>query len=94
MKPPKNAVSQKLIEIYNQFPKSNRPHLVHFEVILAGYISSKNGNNFLSKLAHSQAPGAFFNAAVKGARDDLNDVISRIVSGRIISTGTRGNPDA
>jgi hypothetical protein len=90
----KNASVQKLIEIYNQFPESNRPHLVHFEVVLAGYMSSKNGDNFLSKLAHSQAPRWFFKTAVKGARDDLNDVISKIVSGRIISPGMRGNPNA
>ena len=57
-------------------------------------MSSKNGDNFLSKLAHSQAPRWFFKAAVKGARDDLNDVISKIVSGRIISPGMGGNPDA
>ena len=61
----KNASVQKLIEIYNQFPESNRPHLVHFEVVLAGYMSSKNGDNFLSKLAHSQAPDGFLRPPLK-----------------------------
>ena len=90
----KNTFSQKLIEIYDQFPKSNRPHLVHFEVILAGYKTGKNGNNFLNKLADSQAPRRFFNAAARGVRDDLYDVISRTVSGCILTTGPKGYRNA
>jgi len=84
----------KLNDIYNQFPSSGRPSLVHFEVILLGYKTKKEKHDFLSKFAHSQAPRFFFNMAVKGARDDLYDVVSRIVSGRMINTGPKGEHDA
>ena len=66
----------------------------HFEVILAGYKTGKNGNNFLNKLADSQAPRRFFNAAARGVRDDLFDVISRTVSGCILTTGPKGYRNA
>jgi len=92
----KNKLSEveKLNEIYNQFPSSNRPSLVHFEVILFGYKTKKERNNFLNRLAYSQAPRELFKSAVKNSRDDLYDVISRIVSGRMIDTGPRGEHNA
>jgi DNA-directed RNA polymerase beta' subunit len=82
--------AEKLLNILETFPQSARPNLVHFEVILRAYQSDNNTNNFLNKLAHSQSPRRFFNAAAKGAKDDLYDVISRILSGQLITTAFQG----
>jgi len=90
----KVSAEKKLIDIFGTFSQSSRPYLIHFEVLLTGYQSNIKTNNFLSKLAHSQAPRRFFKAAAKGAHDDLYDVISRTVSGRITTTGSQGNRNA
>jgi hypothetical protein len=90
----KNPKFQKAVKIYEQFPELTRPNLVHFEIVLAGYKIGKNPNGLLSKLAHSQAPRYFFEAAVMDSRDDLYDVISRIVSGRLLTTSDHGGSHA
>jgi hypothetical protein len=86
-----------LNEIYAQFPSSSRPSLVHFEVILFGYKQKRkkiSRHNFLSKVAYSQHPKKLLNESVNTSRDDLTDVISRIVSGRMITTVPKGAHDA
>jgi hypothetical protein len=88
---------RKLNEIYTQFPQSGCPSLVHFEVIMLGYKQKQNKierHNILNKLAFSQAPKSLFKDAINNSRDDLNDVISRIVSARLSKTETEGARDA
>jgi len=92
---PKNKATdseiEKLIEIYKQFSgSSQRPSLVHFEVILFGYKLKKDANAFLSDLAKSQAPKKLVKIAIEGGKDDLFSPVSRLVSGRIINSGPKG----
>jgi hypothetical protein len=91
------AEVRKLNEIYTQFPRSGRPSLIHFEVILLGYKHKQNRiqrHNFLSQLAYSQASKKLYTSAINNSRDELIDVISRIMSGRLIPSGLKGAHNA
>ncbi len=84
------AYSEALQEIYEQFSRGSRPNLVHFEVILKGYMENIKSKSLLSELAHSQATSKFADMASGNTSDDLYGVISRIISGRTIDTGPIG----
>jgi hypothetical protein len=84
------SYSEALQEIYNQFSSGSRPNLIHFELILKGYMEDRNSNSLLSELAHSQATSKIMDMASDNASDDLYGVISRIISGRLIGTGPIG----
>ena len=93
MVPPKakkaDSKANNLFEVFDEFSKSSRPSLVHFEVVLLGDNLKSRNNNILSNLAKSQAFQVFMKYAIDNAKDDLYDAVSRIVSGRIINSAQR-----
>jgi len=89
----RSSASNKLQEIFMQFPSGSRPNLIHFEVILRGYKSDDNINGFLTNIANSQAASTLVDLAINNSKDDLYGMIGRIVSGRLIDTGPKGAID-
>ena len=85
-----STASRKLQKIFEQFSSGSCPNLIHFEVILRGYRSDENINDFLIRLADSQATSKIADIAIKNSMDDLYGVVGRIVSGRLIDTGPKG----
>ncbi len=89
-----SIASGKLHDIFEEFPQSGRPSLIHFEVILRGYKSGDDIDGFLARIAKSQAKTELLDLAINNSMDDLYGVIGRIVSGRLIDTGPGGKIDA
>lgn len=83
----------RLKEIYDCFPRNDRPELVHFEVILRTRQKQKDDNDLLTALALSQTYTAIAKKAFKFVEDDLYGVISRIISGRFIRKWKKGESD-
>ena len=76
----------KLVELLKNFPKSGRPNVVHFEVLLKGY-ADKRDIYLLSALFKSQSLNQVLDLALSNATDDIATVLSRLASGRIGITG-------
>ena len=68
--------------IWKYFPSSNKPRMIHFEVLLKGYSDEYTG--LLSAIAKSQDKRQIFKLASSEQSDNLFSVMSRIISGRLI----------
>jgi hypothetical protein len=68
--------------IWKYFPVSNKPRIIHFEVLLKGYSDEYTG--MLSTIVESQDKREIFKLASNEKSDNLFSVMSRIMSGRLI----------
>lgn len=74
---------QTIQKMWQCFPKSSKPRLIHFEVLLKG--CTDEYNSLMSDIAKTQDKRQIFIMAGNEHSDNLFSVMSRIISGRILS---------
>lgn len=79
---------QTIQSIWKYFPGSNKPRMVHFEVLVKG--SSDEYTGLLSAIVKSQDQRQIFKLATSEQSDNLFSVMGRIISGMLIKGAIDG----